>query len=374
MLNWFKNVIYLSGKEAKSLLSDPILLVLVVYVFTVAVYTISNMPTTEIKNASVAVVDYDKSSLTYKLRDSLRKPSFKQVEEIPYAEIDESMDKGKYTFVIIFPANFEKSYLQNDNPEIQILIDATAMTQAGVGVSYIKQIFNGEIRDYFNQESASLPINAQVNVLFNPNYYSSWYMGTNQISGFLTLLILMLVGAAIIREKERGTIEHLLVMPVSSSEIASAKILTNGLVLLAASTLSLIFSIKLVIGVPYSLMQLPLFILGAAVFLFTVSSLGILLAVIAPTLPQFALICLPTFMVLNLLSGSMSPVENMPTVAYSISQLLPTTIFNGYVGNIIFRGAGISDVWPALVKLSAIGVVFITIAFMKFKTMLSRQS
>lgn len=373
MKTWFKNVFYLSMKEFRSLFSDPILIALIVYLFSMAVYSIASMPTTEIKNGAVAVVDYDKSSLTYRLRDSLREPSFKKVEEINYKDIDKNMDKGNYTFIIVFPPNFEADYLKQQNPKIQVLVDATSMTLANVGSSYINQIFTSEIRNYFKQQNISLPLDPEINVLYNPNYYSSWYMGTNQISGFMTLLILLLVGAAIIREKERGTIEHLLVMPVNTSEIATAKIISNSLVLLLAATLSLIIMIKLVIGVPYPLTQLPLFILGAVVFLFSVSSLGIVMAVAAPTLPQFALICIPVYVVLNMLSGALSPVENMPTLAYVVSQFFPTTIFNDYMADIIYRHARLSDVWLNLVKLLALGSVFIVIAFRKFKSMLAKQ-
>ncbi|RIY33000.1 ABC transporter permease [Psittacicella melopsittaci] len=373
MKTWFKNVFYLSMKEFRSLFSDPILIALIVYLFSMAVYSIASMPTTEIKNGAVAVVDYDKSSLTYRLRDSLREPSFKKVEEINYKDIDKNMDQGNYTFIIVFPPNFEADYLKQQNPKIQVLVDATSMTLANVGSSYINQIFTSEIRSYFKQQNISLPLDPEINVLYNPNYYSSWYMGTNQISGFMTLLILLLVGAAIIREKERGTIEHLLVMPVNTSEIATAKIISNSLVLLLAATLSLIIMIKLVIGVPYPLTQIPLFILGAAVFLFSVSSLGIVMAVAAPTLPQFALICIPVYVVLNMLSGALSPVENMPTLAYVVSQFFPTTIFNDYMADIIYRHASLSDVWLNLVKLLALGSVFIVIAFRKFKSMLAKQ-
>lgn len=373
MLRWLKNVGYLSVKELRSLFSDPILLVLIVYMFSMAVITIANMPTTEMKNGSVAVVDQDHSTLSYRLRDSLIEPSFKAVEEIHLNDIDELMDKGKYTFILTIPPNYEKEILQGLSPQIQLLVDATAMTQASIGASYINQIFRYELQDYLQQPHPILPINVVTNVLYNPNFYSKWLMGTMQLVGNSTLLILLLVGAAVIRERERGTIEHLLVMPVNSSEIALSKILANSLVLLTVISLSLLFIIRGVLAVPISLNSIPLFILGTAIFLFSVSSLGILLSIIAPTMPQFGLLVIPTYLVLYLLSGSLSPIENMPELAQIITQFSPTTLFASFTQDVLFRQANIGLVWDKLIKMAAIGATFLTIALMQFKTMLSRQ-
>lgn len=373
IIRWFKNVLYLSNKELRSLFSDPVLLILIVYMFSIATITIANMPTTEMRNASVAVVDQDHSILSYRLRDSLIAPDFKPVQEIQQNQIDEVMDKGQYTFVLTIPPNYERDMLKGLNPQIQLLIDATAMTQAAIGASYINQIFSREIQQFLKQPNVQSPINITSNVLYNPNYSSKWFMGTMQIVGNLTLLVLLLVGAAVIRERERGTIEHLLVMPVRSSEIATAKIIANSLILLTISILSLFFIIKGVLGVPIAHQSIPIFALGTAIFLFSIASLGILLAIIAPTMPQFGLLCIPTYLVLYLLSGANSPIENMPPLAQQLTQFSPTTIFAAYTQDVLFRGAGFNLVWQELLKMVALGSLFLGIALFQFKSMLSRQ-
>ncbi|MDG6894959.1 ABC transporter permease [Volucribacter amazonae] len=373
MLRWFKNVGYLSSKELRSLFSDPVLLVLIVYMFSVALITIANMPTTEMKNGSVAVVDLDRSNLSYQLRDSLIEPSFKAVEEIELSQIDRAMDQGKYTFVLTIPANYEKNILLGQSPQIQLLVDATAMTQAGIGAAYISQIFADELRQFLGLSASTLPVEVVSNVLYNPNYSSKWLMGTMQIVGNSTLLVLLLVGAAVIRERERGTIEHLLVMPVNASEIAVSKIVANGLVLLCVAILSLLFIIKGVLAVPIHNHSIPLFAIGFITFLFSISSLGILLAIIAPTMPQFGLLCVPTYIVLYLLSGANSPIENMPELVQKLTQFSPTTIFAAYTQDVLFRDAGIQYVWQKLLQMAALGGGFLALALIQFKTMLSRQ-
>ncbi len=372
-MRWLKNVIYLSKKEFSSLFSDLTLIALILYMFSMALYTIANMPTTELKNAAVAVVDNDRSTLSYRLRDSLIEPNFKNVQEISANEVDRAMDTGTYTFVLEIPPNFERDMLKGLSPKIQLLIDATAMTQAGVGSNYIAQIFNQEVAQYLGLNSASLDNLATINVLYNPNHSSKWLMGTMQIVGNLNLLVLLLVGAAVIRERERGTIEHLLVMPVTSSEIAVAKIVANGLVLLTVAMLSLTFMVRGVLGVPIAWSSFPLFALGAIAFLFSISSLGILLAIIAPTMPQFGLLCIPTYMVMYMLSGTNSPIENMPELAQQITQFSPTTVFGAYTQDVLFRGAGFELVWEQLLKMVVLGLGFLAIALSQFRTMLSRQ-
>ena len=374
-MRWFKNVAYLSAKEFRSLFTDPVLIILIIYMFSAALITIANMPTTEVKNVVVAIVDNDHSILSHRLQNSLVPPNFKQVYEIKYADIDRAMDMGEYTFVLDIPPNYERDILKGQAPKIQLLVDATAMTQASIGSYYINQIFTEEINQFLNNASIQnfSPINAAINVLYNPNHSSKWFMGTMQLVGNLNLLILLLVGAAVIRERERGTIEHLLVMPVTSSEIAVSKILANSTVLLSISLLSLVFIVQGVLRVPIEWNAIPLFALGIITFLFSVSALGILLAIIAPTMPQFGLLCIPVYVVMYLLSGTTTPLENMPLFVQQITQFSPTTILGSYAQDVLFRNAGLELVWDKLIKMILLGIVFLTLALLQFKSMLSRQ-
>jgi len=189
----------------------------------------------------------------------------------------------------------------------------------------------------------------------------------------LNLLTVLLAGAAVIRERERGTLEHILVMPVRSSEIAIAKILANELVLLTVVAFSLDFVVHKIIGTPLSQKAFSLYLLGAAVFIFAIASLGIMLAIFAPTMPQFGLLVLPVYIVMYMLSGTMSPVDNMPEIVQKITQLSPTTIFGAYAQDVLFRGVGIDLVWDKLVKIAALGALFLGVALAQFKSMLSRQ-
>ena len=198
-------------------------------------------------------------------------------------------------------------------------------------------------------------------------------MPLNQLVGNATLLTILLVGAAVIREREHGTIEHLLVMPVDANEIVMAKILANGLIILVSSVLSLLLVVHRAVGVPIN-GSLALFVFCEAVYLFTMAGLGVLLATQAPTMPQFSLLCIIVYIAVFLLSGSTSPIENLPPWLRSLSELSPMTQFTALSKDIIFRGAGWSVIRHRVAITAVSGFLFTAIAVIRFRRMLAQQN
>lgn len=305
-----KTIWHLTVKEWRSLFGDPMLVLMIVFVFSATIYSVAKGVSSDVKNATVAIIDADRSALSYQIRDAIQAPFFKPPLDIRREEVDKAMDAGDYIFVLDIPPNFQRDVLAGRSPNVQLLIDATTMTQAGVGASYLTQIFQRQISSFLQQQGAAamMPVQPVINIEFNPNSLSEWYMPVMEVGNMITLLSLVLVGAAVIRERERGTIEHLLVMPVNAFEIMMAKVLANGVVILAASQLSMWFMVHKIIGVPIN-GSLAMYAFGVGVYLFSIAALGIMLATIAPTMPQFGLLMLPVFMVLLLFSGSGSAAQ-----------------------------------------------------------------
>ncbi|MDI1349323.1 ABC transporter permease [Aquabacterium sp.] len=208
--------------------------------------------------------------------------------------------------------------------------------------------------------------------MFNPNNQSEWFSSVMLVETNVTVLAIILVGAAVIREREHGTIEHLLVMPVRPSEIAMAKILANGGVIVLAVWLSLELVIRGWLQVPLP-GSVPLFMLGTALYLFAVTALGILLATLASSMPQFGLLAAPVYVVLYLLSGAATPVESMPELLQHIVQISPTTQYVKLTQAVLYRNAGVRLVLPQLLAVSAAGGLFLVIALTRFRSMLARQ-
>lgn len=369
-----KNIWHLSLKEFRSVLSDYVLMGLIVVMFSVATYSVSKGIAVEVKNGSVAVVNEDQSALSWRIIDALRAPHFQQPVLIHHDEINDLMDRGQYTFVLVIPKDYEKDLLQQHAPDLQLLIDATAVSQAGLGASFIQQVVVAETAAYFLKENplADLPMTMVTKVLFNPNADYTWFAGPMQIVSNAALLAMLLVGAAIIREKERGTIEHLLVMPVRAFEIALAKVISNAVVITIASILSLYLVIHFWLGVPL-VGSVPLFVLSLIIFLFAVGSLGILLSTFAPTMPQFGLLVIPVYMIMRLLSGGESPREGMPDWVQWMTLFSPQTQFVQTTQNLLTRQAGLETIWPNLIYMSIMAIVFFAIALARFKKMLANQ-
>ncbi len=374
-MRWLINVFRLGLKEFASLSRDGVMMFLIVYVFTVAVYAVAKGVQTDVKNASIAIVDEDRSALSRRIADAFLPPYFKPAVLIERSAVDDAMDRALYTFVIDIPPNFESDLLAGRSPEVQVNIDATAMTQAGNGSNYIYQIVTQELAQYQNAGdlSSAFPIETVVRAWFNPNLDPVWFNSVMQIIQNLTILSIVLVGAAVIREREHGTIEHLLVMPVRPSEIAFAKVWANGLVILFASFVSLMVMVRGVLGVPVQSAG-PLFFAGAALYIFSITSLGILLATIARSMPQFGLLALPTFVIMNMLSGAMTPLESMPDALRFVMHVSPTMHFVGFAQAVLYRGSDFQTVWPQILGMALTGTAFMVLALARFRAMLATQA
>lgn len=366
------NVFRLGIKEIYSVLRDPVLMGLILYTFTLAIYTVAKNVQTEVSNAAIAIVDEDRSVLSDRIRGAFLPPYFQPAELIGFDDIDRVMNTGRYTFVLGIPPRFQADVQAGNRPVMQLNVDATAMTLAGNGAAYIQNIVQAELLAFESraEASADLPVRLEVRAMFNPNLQSSWFMSVMQIVNNVTILAIVLSGAAVIRERERGTIEHLLVMPVTPAEIMLAKVWANGLVIVVACIVSLYLVVQGLLGVPIA-GSIALFVGGAVVYLFSVTSLGIMLSTIARTMPQFGLLSIPVFVVLNLLSGGMTPLESMPGPLQTVMQVSPATHFIAFAHAVLYRGAGLSVVWPDVLAITSIGAVFFGFALLRFRATMS---
>lgn len=367
------HIFQLGLKELLSLARDPVLLFLIGYVFTFSVYTPAKSAVMDVINASIAIVNEDDSKASRLVRDAMLPPLFLPAQEIGFGDINHAMDRGLYTFVVDIPPNFEADIVDNNPPTVQVVTDATAMSQAGRGPSYIQQIIETTVynlwpgrTDPANQPLVSLETRAR----FNPNMQQSWFVAVNQVINNISVLAIFLTGAAVLREREHGNIEHLLVMPLRPFELMFAKIWANGMVVILAAMASLFLVVKGAIGVPIA-GSIPLFALGLGVYLFSVTALGIMLATIVNSMPQFGLLAFPVYIVMSLLSGGQTPLESMPMVLQKIMQFVPSTHFVAFSQAVLFRDATPEMVWPSLLKMFLIGGAYSVYTLSRFRKMLA---
>src|SRR6186713_1667579 len=362
------NTLWLGLKEIKSLLSDKVLMVFVVYAFTRAIYTQATGTSNEVNNASIAFADEDQSTLSKELFNAFFPPRFQYPVQIAPSEVETAMDRGLYMFVVTIPPRFERDLRAGRQPEIQLSIDATAMQQAGIGANYIKNIVDDRIRTVMSSSDveATGPMNLVVRKLFNENGVSAWFVSIVGIINQLTLLTVVLTGAAVIREREHGTLEHLLVMPLTAFEIAMAKVWANSLVILVATGASLFLVVQMVLKVPFA-GSVTLWFVGVVLYLFFATALGIFLGTISRSMAQFALLIILVIVVLMLLSGGSTPVESQPKWLQYITYLLPARHFVSFSQVIIYRGGGLGAVWQQFAVVAAIGLGFFVYSLRLFR-------
>jgi ABC-2 type transport system permease protein len=313
-------------------------------------------------------VDEDQSPLSLRIVNAFQPPLFVPPKVVTREEMDTRMDAGQDTFALNIPPRFQEDVLAGRAPTIQLNTDATRVGQAFSGSGYVQTIVMSEVQSWLQRyrSNFSPPVTIEERVRFNANLSRSWFGAVISLIDQITMLGVLLTGAALIRERERGTVEHLLVMPVTPFEIMTSKIWSMGLVVLVTAALSMRLVVQDWLAVPIQ-GSIPLFVCGAALHLFAVTSLGMFLATFARTMPQFALLMIMVLLPLQVLDGGMTPRESMPQWVQQVMLGAPTTHFVMLAQSILYRGAGMSAVWPQFLALAVIGTVLFGVALIRFR-------
>lgn len=369
-----RNIYALMIKELRTLFHDKIMLFLIIYSFSFAIYIGGTATSTEIRNASIAFVNEDNSILSNRIISSFYKPRFNTPGVINNNEIDSYMNSGYYTFIVVIPSEFEKNVISGNAPNIQVNIDATRMSQAGIGAGYIQAIINQEISSFLNASGTdSLELVKVINrYKYNPSLESSWFGSINEIISNIVMISILLSAASLIREREHGTIEHLLVMPLNPIEIMLAKVCTASIIVLICVSFSLSLVVEYILNVPLS-GSIMLFLFCTFLVLFATTSIGIFIGTISRNMPQMGMIFILTILPLMMLSGTVTPYESMPESIQFLMHLLPISHFVDISQAVLFKGAGITVVYKSMLSMFIIGVVFFIFTFILFKRSLDTQ-
>ncbi len=368
-------IFWLGTKELRSFTHDTVLIVLVIYSFSLAVISQAQSNSQELNKASIAVADEDNSPLSRRITGAFLAPLFLPPQPLAVADIVPAMNAGKYTFVVDIPPHFERDVLSGLSPSIQINVDATAMIQAGLGSGYAGQIINTEIADYVShrQDVPVSPVNLIVRIAFNPNATTAWFVSVMGIINNVTMLAIIMSGAAVIREREHGTMDHLLAMPLSPFQIVMSKIWANGLIITLAVAFSLYIVVRGILAVPIT-GSIPLFMIGVVIYLFFATSIGIFLGTVANSMPQLGLLFMLVFLPMNMLSGSNTPLESMPVWLADIMELSPSTHFVSFAQSILYRGAGFGVVWLEFLAVGVVASMFLLLALWRFRSVAAQSN
>lgn len=366
------NILRLTVKELRAFRRDKVMIILMIYVFTLAVWLVSSAASTEVRDLSVAVVDEDHSPLSTRLIDAIRGPLFKAPELLAAQQADQAQLDGKYVLVVEIPPDFERDLRAGREATLMVFVDATAVAFAGNGSSFIQQVLSQEVSDYLAPgTSTASALDVVLRSRFNPNMTGEWFASVMQLMNSITILMLILSGSSMIREREHGTIEHVLVMPVRPHEIVLSKIFAMGAVILGASVASLLLVVEGFMGVPVS-GSLGLFALGTGLYVIAVGSIGLMLASFTHNMGQYGLLVIPVIIVMILLSGGMTPLESMPEWLQILMRTIsPAPHFVIFAQAVLYRGAGIGLVLNELAMISGMSLLALAMVLARFRKILS---
>jgi ABC-2 type transport system permease protein len=363
-----KNIFHLGVKEFHSLYRDRAMLVLIAFAFSFDIYIAAKGQPETLQSAPVAIIDEDQTPLSMRIRDSLYPPYFMTPVITSQDDASKGMGRGTYSFTLDIPPNFQRDVMAGREPGLQLNVDATLVNQAYVGSVYMQSIIDGDVSDFARGYSAATPLPAELvpRMLYNPNLIQAWYASVMELINNVTMLSIILSGAALVREREHGTIEHLLVMPLTPFEIVTSKVWSMAVVVMVAAVFALEVMVKGFIGVNISGSVL-LFLFGLFITLFATTSMGILMGTISRSMPQFGLLVILVLLPLEVLSGSLTPRASMPILVQKIMLLAPTTHFVIMAQAILYRGAGLSIVWPEFLAIFGIGALFFAASLISFR-------
>lgn len=336
----------------------------------------------DVKDITMVVADLDRSAMSRQVADAFsRSGYFKIVDHVnSYDAVDDFMLRGKASMALLIPPDFERQIQGYRTANVGVLIDGVDTTTAGTASGYAQSILQGFSMDVLNERvrqmqgqlyESSNPriikptITDAGRALFNPNLNSKDFFVPGVVVLILVAMGIVLTSAVIVREKEIGTIEQLMVAPISRLELILGK--TIPCFIIEVTTLTVIAPLAfLIFDVPFQ-GSVGFFYFTAIIFLITTSGVGMTISAFCKTQQQAML---TSFMFLQpsiLLSGYAFPIENMPIVIQYVTYLNPLRYFITIVRGVFLKGTGWETLWPQIIPLLVMAVFYVGLASLLLK-------
>ena len=349
-------------KEFIQMWRDKMLLFILIWSFTVSPFVASNGMSMEISHHPYIVYDQSQSPGSRELLSRFREPYFRLLDVVySNREVVEYLDSGKASMAIVIPPDFAKKISAGSPANFQVISDGTISLSATVAVMYVAQISGSYTLDLIEQRGLgtiakqSIPyINIDNRIEYNPNMTNAWFSGLVDFISKITMVSLLLTAAAVVREKEYGTIEQLMVTPARSFEIFLSKIIPNIFLIVPLSLVGLVGVMKGFYGLPIA-GSIFLFYLVLVLYIFVMSSLGIQIALFAKNLPQAIMMMMFLLMPMIFLSGTFTPMEAMQPWMRWTGLLIPMHYFVDFTFDVLLKGNSLYYVWPSILGLVVLG-------------------
>ncbi|MBH0198947.1 MAG: ABC transporter permease [Nitrospira sp.] len=365
----------MTRKELLQLRRDIPLLLFLIYSFSLSVYISGAGISMQLSNASLLVHDGDHSASSRELIHRFREPYFRIDGEVQDPKVGvERLDQGTAMLLLDIPPRFQESIGGREPVSVQLQVDTTNAPQGLSAASYAARIVGGFSFDLASVrlggasgDRMELPnIESAHRVWYNQNQDETWFQSISHILRMITLFAFLLPAAALVREKEHGTVEQLLVSPVTPLQIMLSKVLAMTLVILAATALAMVTVLKPVFGVPVK-GSVALFFILTALYSFTIAGLGLFAATVTRNQAQVGMIALLVISPMLLLSGIATPFEAMPSWVQSIMALSPLRYYVDVTYGVLLKGVGLELLWDSVLAMALLGGVLFGLGMWRFR-------
>lgn len=372
---WLRRLDVMMVKELIQLSRDIVLLFFIAYTFTVDIYLAGSGVSLQLNRAAYAVLDSDHSFASRELLYRFRPPHFRLVGEVDNSrESMKMLDDGEAIMILDIPPNFQQSLLRGEAASVQLQVDATHSVLGFLASSYAAQIVGqygleaGLTREGLSvKDIGNIPqIDSRHRVWFNPNQNDGWFMSISELLTVITLFSILLPAAAMVREKERGTVEQLLVSPLTSFQIMFPKVIAMTAVILLGTAVSLFLILKPVFHVPFK-GDLFLFFGVTTLYVFTTAGLGLFAATIARNLAQAGMMTILILAPMIFLSGAWTPPEAMPSWLRMGMNISPLHYYMDASFGIILKGNGLESIWPSILGIVVLGGLVFGFGLWRFR-------
>jgi ABC-2 type transport system permease protein len=373
---WLRQMRVMTAKELRQLARDRVLLIFIIYIFTVHIIIAAGGIQTELRRAGVLVHDADHSAASRELIYRFQPPYFQLKREVTDADAALTLlDRGQAKVLLDIPAQFEKTLNEADQPAVaQMMVDTSNANSGFLASNYGTRIAAGYGQEWARRDLTNagldpdkLPvIRNETRVWYNPELDEAWFGTLSDLLTMMTVACILLPAAASVREKEHGTIEQLLVAPLTPFQIMASKVVAMILVMLAGTALSLFGIMQPFFGVP-ARGSLLLFFALTALYAFTNAGLGLITATFARSSAQVGLLIMLIVMPIVMLSGTHTPLESMPVWLQEVMRISPLRYFIVMSYGILLRGAGLNILWDSVLAMAAIGAVLFALGMWRFR-------
>lgn len=370
---WVRRLFVMTLKELIQLSRDVALIALFVFAFTLEIYS-GGLQSLELRNALLTVVDADKTAASRELIARFQPPYYSMTAGTDAKEGVTRLDRGESMVLLEIPPRFGASIAKGDPTAVMLQVDTTMSFTGMQAAAYAQQIAGGfaverglaGLEGAGSSAKAALPIRNETRVWFNPEQQQSWFWSISELIVMITLLTILLSAAAMAREKERGTIDQLLVSPLTPFQIIMPKILAMTLVVVVGSMASVFVVLGPVVHIPLR-GSLVLFFSITALYAFATTGLGLLAATLTRNVSQAGLLAILLFVPILLVSGIHTPIEGLTPWFRTVVWFNPLSHYIDVTYGILLRGAGLDIVWKHVLYMASLGGLVFGFSVWRFR-------